>query len=108
MSVGWADSGGEQNQSGFAPPDARPHSGQAWTAVPNMSVMFIRHLDCARVEVRYAARLKGLSVGRSSCGRIGRDKIGGSSPAREKDAGRSTGTFDALLRWAVLCGEVQE
>jgi hypothetical protein len=34
--------------------------------------------------------------------------IGGSSPTREKDAGRGAGTFDALLRWAILCGEVQE
>jgi hypothetical protein len=34
--------------------------------------------------------------------------LGGSGPTREKDAGRSAGAFDALLRRALLCGEVPE
>jgi hypothetical protein len=34
--------------------------------------------------------------------------IGGSGPTREEDAGRSTGTFDALLRWTLLRSEVSE
>jgi hypothetical protein len=35
-------------------------------------------------------------------------ELGGSGPTREENAGRGARAFDALLRWAVLRGEVPE